>query len=425
VELRDRLSRLGYFGNRPAAPAQTVEAPPSPAPPRPPPRRSGAPDVHELIPGAHRECVDGRCFVGEATFPLDHAHGGIPVSDLFGASRDALALLGNDARLGLLDLERTVLLDTETTGLAGGTGTFVFLIGLGYFADGAFRVEQYFLRDPSEERAMLRVLGQVLERFETVVTFNGKCFDWPLIETRHLYTRMLLRPNAPLHLDLLYPARRLFKRRVGSCSLGDLEGSVLGMPPRVDDVPGWLIPQIYFDYLRSGDARPLRPVFDHNRRDILTMLSLAVLMARQVEEPLALEDPVDLYSLGRLFEDAERLDRAIACYERALGVADRDLDRTETLTRLSGAYKRLRDAERAIALWEEMVAAQVRSIYPYVELAKHLEHKQKDAVRALELTRRAMSLHAGLRQYTTPSRYSSERGDLEKRLIRLERKAMR
>lgn len=383
------------------------------------------PDVHDLLAGTQRDCPDGRCFVAETHYPLDHLHGDAALSDLLGISRDALALLGADARLGLLDPERMVLLDTETTGLAGGTGTFVFLIGLGYFADGAFRVEQYFLRDPSEERAMLRVLGSVLERFETVVTFNGKCFDWPLIETRHLYTRVLLRPSAPLHLDLLYPARRLFKRRVGSCALGDLESSVLRMPPRADDVPGWLIPSLYFEYLRRRDGRPLAPVFAHNRRDILSMVALAVRMARQIEEPLAIEDPIDLYSVGRLFEDVERIERAIACYERALGLTDHALDRTDTLTRLAGAYKRLRDAERAVDLWEAMVGADVRSIYPYVELAKHLEHRRKDAARALDLTRRAVALHPALRELTSPSRYATERVDLDRRLRRLERKVAR
>ena len=122
-----------------------------------------------------------------------------------------------------------MLLDTETTGLAGGTGTLVFLVGLGCFADGQFRVEQFFLRDPGEERAMLHRARRGARRFDAVVTFNGKCFDWPLIETRHAYHRVPLRPSAPLHLDLLFPARRLFRRRVGSCALGQLEAEALGI----------------------------------------------------------------------------------------------------------------------------------------------------------------------------------------------------
>src|SRR5205823_649078 len=161
-----------------------------------------------------------------------HVHAGTPVSDLLAAQPDALALLSGDPRLAYVDPERAVLVDVETTGLAGGTGTYVFLIGLGYFADGQFRVDQFFLRDPSEERAMLGALADTLARFEAIVTFNGKCFDWPLIETRHLYNRVPIQPKAPLHLDLLFPARRLFRRRIGPCNLTAIEVGALRVAER-------------------------------------------------------------------------------------------------------------------------------------------------------------------------------------------------
>jgi uncharacterized protein YprB with RNaseH-like and TPR domain len=449
VELRDRLTRLGYFNNRPPAtapagppggPTSTGGAvavpprPPDPArppgqpgrgpPPPPPPRRrpgggAGGPDVADLIEGSRRLCPAGACFVAETRYPLDHVHGKVALSDLLSASAATFALMTGDARLGQLDPERTVLLDTETTGLAGGTGTLVFLVGLGYFVDGHFRIEQFFLRDPSEERAMLGLLGEVLGRFDAVVTFNGKCFDWPLIETRHAYHRLPLRPSAPLHLDLLFPARRLYRRRVGSCALGALESEALGLEPRVDDVPGWLIPTIYFDYLRARDGQALVPVFGHNRRDILSMLSLAVHMARRVDDPGAVDDATDVYSLGRLFEDAGQVERGIRCYERALAGSS---ERAEVLARLGGAYKRLREHARAADLWESMIADGAASIFPYVELAKMLEHKRRDYARAAELTRRAAALHGATRQDTTAARHAAERADLDRRLRRLERK---
>jgi uncharacterized protein len=410
VQLRDRLASLGYFKSAQAA-----------APAAPPPSR---PDVHELLDGAQRECEHGRCFVAQTRYPLDHVYAGVAVSDLLAHAGDALALLGNDPRLAFLDPEQAVLLDIETTGLAGGTGTYAFLVGLGYFADGCFVVDQFFLRDPSEERAMLAVLGATLGQFEAVVTFNGKCFDWPLVETRHLYNRVPLRPSAPLHLDLLYPARRLFKRRLGACNLTALEPGALGLDPRVGDVPGYLIPPLYFEYLRRRDGRPLRPVFEHNRNDILTMLALATRMARQVGDPrnAPIDDPTDLYSLGRLFEDAGRLETAVHCYERSLGTPGRAFDRGEALARLSGTYKRLDDRQRAIALWEEMVAAGAGSTYPYVELAKHLEHKAKEHGRALDLTREAARKHEAVRGLMTYARWRSERADLDRRVTRLERK---
>ncbi|HEV8633655.1 MAG TPA: ribonuclease H-like domain-containing protein, partial [Chloroflexota bacterium] len=285
MELRDRLARLGYFQGRPGTATDEPAATPAPAARPTAPPRPSYPDVCDLVPGQHRSCADGRCFVAETRYPLDHVHAGAALSDLLAQPGDVFALLTGDGRLTGMDPSRTVLLDCETTGLAGGTGTYLFLIGLGYFADGGFRVDQFFLRDPSEERPALRVLGEVLGRFEAVITFNGKCFDWPLIETRHLYARVVLRPTLPLHLDLLFPARRLYRRRLGSCSLVDLERGVLGLPQRRDDVPGWLIPQLYFEYLRRRDGRALVPVFEHNRADILAMLALAVRMARLVAEP--------------------------------------------------------------------------------------------------------------------------------------------
>lgn len=410
VELRDRLRGLGYFKS---AEAQR------PAPPRP--RR---PDVEEIVDGRYRECDVGRCFVAETRYPLDHVHAGIALSDLLGHAGEPLALLGKDPRLAFLAPERAVLLDIETTGLAGGTGTYAFLIGLGYFAEGAFQLDQFFLRDPGEERAMLAVLARTLGRFEAVISFNGKCFDWPLVETRHMYQRVPLRPAAPLHLDLLHPARRLFRRRLGACNLTRLEPGALGLDERQDDVPGWLIPTIYFDYLRERDARPLAPVFHHNRLDVLTMLALAVQMARQVADPdvAAFDHPTDLYSLGRVFEDAGRLKPAVRCYERSLTLAGPDFDRAEALASLAAAYKRLDDRERAVTLWQAMVDDGAASIYPYVELAKHLEHREKEHARAAELTRRAIDRHRANRAVMTSWRWHSDLADLEQRMARLERK---
>jgi uncharacterized protein YprB with RNaseH-like and TPR domain len=410
VELRDRLKGLGYFN----APRPQVS-------PRPTPRW---PDLHDVVDGTHRECELGRCFVAETRYPLDHVHAGVALSDLLGYGGEALALLGNDPRLAFLEPERAVLLDIETTGLAGGTGTYAFLIGLGYFADGAFHLDQFFLRDPSEERAMLSVLAATLGRFEAVITFNGKCFDWPLVETRHLYNRVPLRPAAPLHLDLLFPARRLFKRRLGACNLTRLEPGALGLDERQGDVPGWLIPTIYFDYLRGRDGRPLKPVFEHNRLDILTMVALAVQMARQIADPdgASLDDPTDLYSLGRLFEDHGRLDTAVRCYERALTRYARGFDRAEALQSLAATYKRLDDRARAVELWQSMVDADAGSTYPYVELAKHLEHKANEYARAADLTRRAIDRHHANRAVMTSWRWRSDLAELEKRLARLERK---
>lgn len=406
MELRDRLARLGYSGARAAVAEQ-------PAPRAVVPPAKLYPDVADLLAGSQR----GACFVAESSYPLDHVHAGTRLADLPQQSPEAFALLAGDERLRLMDPARTVLIDCETTGLAGGTGTYAFLIGLGYFEGQRFRVDQFFMREPSEERAVLRALGDVLSRFDAVISFNGKCFDWPLIETRHVYARMPFDPK--LHLDLLFPSRRLFKRRLGACGLTDLERGVLGQPPRVGDVSGYEIPPLYFDYLRRRDGRPLLPIFEHNRRDIMAMVSLAVRLARHVDEPEIAAHGLDGYCLGRLFEDAGHYERALACFERALPHLP---DPEEGSTRIAAVYKRLRETERAVAIWQRLVDGGARTIYPYVELAKHHEHRTRLPSVAMELTQRALALHRGARAYTSPARHIADGADLEKRRLRLARK---
>lgn len=430
MELRDRLTRLGYFKSPPAGQPATTSSADAPEPSAlgesvpVATRPARFPDLPDLVAGEHRTTADGPCFVARTRLPLDHVHGGAAVSDLLGAAGEAFALLGGDPRLAALDPTRTVVLDIETTGLAGGTGTWVFLVGLAYFADGELRIDQFFMRDPGEERAMLLAVGELLSGFEALITFNGKCFDWQLLAQRHVMMRLPLRPADPLHLDLLFPARRLYRRRVGSCALDQLEASVLGLPPRVDDVPGWLIPTLYFDYLRQRDGRPLVGVFEHNRRDLQSMLALAVRMARHAGDPIggAPDEPLDLYSLGRLFEDQGLSGRAIDCYERAYSTLECPEVRAEVLGRVAAVHKRRRDADRAVEIWESLVATDVGSAYAYVELAKHLEHRRRDYARAAELTRAALLRHSRARAGSSPGRWTSDRADLEKRLSRLERK---
>ena len=398
-------------------------------------------EIGDLISGTHRQSAEGQCFVAESIFPLDHVHAGIAVSDILDQAGASFALLTGDPRLRDLDLRRTILIDTETTGLAGGTGTYAFLIGLGYFADGAFRIDQFFMRHPGHERAMLQAVGETLSQFDAVVSFNGKCFDWPLIETRHTYHRLPLKPRTPMHLDLLFPSRRLFRRRLSSCSLGSLEQSVLGLPGRVDDVPGWLIPQIYFDFLHYEDPWPLVPVFHHNRRDILSMLSLATRMSRHVTDPedAMISEASDLFSLGRLLDDAGNIEAALVQYERALAAhsarnpstdrqhskSNSSTEQHEILTRIANAYKRLKRSDRASLLWETLIANGVNCTHPYVELAKHREHKQGDFLSAVRLTEDALILHKTLRTHIPHGRYEMEQMMLRHRLFRLKEKMSR
>jgi len=409
MDLAERLRQLGYGGA--AAPA---------GPPRP---RHG-PGVEQIVPGEFRETPHGRCFVAKTVYPLDHAHGGIHLASVFGLPSTALVTLGRSSALEALDFRRVAFLDTETTGLAGGTGTYVFLVGLGFFQGDEFLVEQYFMRDYGEERAMLAALGRTIARFPAIVSFNGKVFDWPLLQTRFALARQQLQPAEPLHLDLLFPARRLWRERLGSCALSALEEGVLDVRRQVD-VPSWLIPSIYFEYVREGDARPLRPVFAHNEHDILSLLALTVRLGRHIADPLhEAAHPVDLFATGRIFEGALAWEECILCYEKALA-GDLPLRlREEALCRLGLVYKRLQRGSHAERTWRALVERpDCLGTLPFVELAKHLEHRERDFAAAAVIVERALGLLA--RRRADPwdaGRGERERRELEHRLARLRQK---
>src|SRR5881275_1385142 len=186
--------------------------------------------------------------------------------------------ISRKTRAALEDPEKWLFLDTETTGLAGGTGTYAFLIGLAWWDAGGLQAEQFFMRDFAEEHALLHELSQRVAERPVLVTFNGKSFDWPLLENRFTMTRSIAVPKLEAHLDLLHPARALWKLRLGSVRLVELERHVLDAPRlgwhRENDVSSALIPQFYFDYLRGGPAEPLAAVVRHNQMDLRGLAAL-------------------------------------------------------------------------------------------------------------------------------------------------------
>src|SRR5947209_5852302 len=222
----------------------------------------------------------------------------------------------------LQDPEKWLFLDTETTGLAGGTGTYAFLIGLAWWDAGGLQVEQFFMRDFAEEHSLLQELSQCVAERPVLVTFNGKSFDWPLLENRFTMTRSIAVPKLAAHLDLLHPARALWKLRLGSVRLVELERQVLDAPRigwhREDDVEAALIPQLYFDYLRGGPAEPLAGVVRHNQMDLRGLAALfgkiSTLLANGQPRPETPEEALDLFSLSRfLHRRGERVRAQAAC----------------------------------------------------------------------------------------------------------------
>jgi len=314
---------------------------------------------------------------------------------------------------------RLVFLDTETTGLAGGTGTCAFLIGIGAVEGVQFVVRQFFLRDYPEEKALLHALAEALEQYEGLVTFNGKTFDVPLLETRYALARMKSPFERLRHLDALHPARRLWKLRLERCKLTDLESAVLGIR-REGDVPGSEIPGIYFDYLRTGDARGLQPVFYHNALDILTLAALTVQLARALADAGTLDSPLDLFSLSRILGATGAGAQSVATCQQALATGLPTSVEGQALRHLALLLKRQQRHELAVEAWLELTRREAPlAIEACEELAIYYEHRRRDCRTAREFTTAA--LERLREQSSSPpdlSRFTHRLARLEKKLSR-------
>ena len=356
----------------------------------------------EVIPGRPVETAHGTCYRTGADYPLTLHYAGRPLERVLGIPGGSLAALGRDRNLEGLGLKEACFIDTETTGLAGGAGTYVFLVGLGRFTGDCFRVDQYFLEDFDREAAFVAALDEAFAGCKAVVSFNGRGLDLPCLETRFI----LCRRRAPLagrpHLDLLGVARRLWRARLPDCRLSTLERTILG-EERTDDIPGRFIPELYFNYLRTRDARLLTGVFEHNRRDVLALVGLTARAADMFEAFLG--DPpgngneeseevqaLDLYALARLYRDTGRLQAAVRCYRSALAtglpepLADQAALQCVRLLRRLGRY------QQAAALCEEFADSFPRRPWAFIELAKDYEHRLRDYDRALAVVDRALGL---------------------------------
>jgi hypothetical protein len=298
---------------------------------------------------------------------------------------------------------------------------------LGYLSGDEFRVEQYFMEDFHQERAVLAAVAEKMNGFEFLVSYNGKCFDLPLLETRWTVNRIDFDSERWFHVDLLHPSRRLWKRRIGDCSLGSIEQQVLGVGREID-VPSFMIPRIYFDYLRTGQAEALIPVFHHNSHDIVSLLKLTAVIDGALEalDPVALDDPMDLYSLGRIHQSLGDHNAGARCFERALtGGAPVEL-RQGILISLAFAHKRSGSAEEAAGIWQNLIGEEFPfSLLAHEESAKHWEHKRKDYGRALFFVERAMAHLTRDHSPDFASRRERILNSLEHRKSRLERKIKR
>jgi uncharacterized protein YprB with RNaseH-like and TPR domain len=389
--------------------------------------------IAAVLGGRPVETPFGRCLVIDRRYEADRWHGSIQigqceVDDLSallildpalgvsfadrGQTPVALCTRGQTPVAGLRTFPRTVFIDLETTGLSGGAGTVAFLVGCGFFDLGAFQVRQFLLTSYSSERALLWAVAEFFKNADLIVTYNGKSFDVPVMETRWLFHRLPMPLDGVSHFDMVHPARRLWRPRAasidvddGGCRLATLERTLFSVN-RVGDVGGFEIPARFFRFLRSADPRPLEGVLEHNRLDLV---SLAAVMARAVELArtghLACRDCGEALALGRIYERAAADDRvrregvmdyATSCYRR--GAESRVADiRAEALYRLALCHRRERRFAEAAALWRDvlelteprgvrrMIGMRALRRFAAEALAVHHEHRDRDLDSAREL----------------------------------------
>lgn len=356
----------------------------------------------------------------ENSYVLGASYGQIPISMGLQIPADIIGFLSRDAEFEGLDLSSAVFLDLETTGLAGGTGTVPFLVGLAYYRDERFKVTQFFLNEMAEEDRLVRELAQFIRDmgFKSIVTYNGKAFDMPLVETRFALHRTPCPLRGLPHLDFLFSARSLWKHKYDSCRLFHLAQQIV-QAERSEDIPGAEIPLRYFQYIRSGDFSLIEPILYHNQEDLLSLLGVvvagAVLVERNRETAEKGEgDPMDLYGVAKLFERAGDATKSAALLEKALA-GGRGLTAEVSLVarrKLSHHFKKNKDWEKALPFWQEMAAGE--EVDCFRELSMYFEHTAKDYDEAIRVATEGWALSKG--------KSPAAEKDFEKRIARLKGK---
>ncbi len=411
VEIRSRLERLRRSGEL--------------GPARLPGGTSGGDNSGglSLFPGEESmgKTGSGCCYLRETSFPLYWRHGDYTLAEGLNCSGSNLSLPARDRSFQSIEPSRFLFLDVETTGLSGGTGTWVFLIGLGWLEENTFRIRQYFLRNPAEEIAMLHHFAAFANHFGGLITFNGKVFDLPLIQTRQILKKMPQPVAPPDHLDLLVCARSLWRERFPSRRLGYLEEALLGFQ-RHGDIPGAEIPAIYFNYLRRGETSLLKKVFEHNVYDILSMAVLLGRVAAAIEKP---DHPAECYSLGRLYYEAGHNDKAQYYYRQ---VAEREAGPLEeaALFQLGLLCKKAGNWNEAVSLWQKLAQRGKENLEAHVELAKYYEHQARDYPAALKWSSQVLaeaSRRGGI-PFSSPCHPEALRHRIKRLIIKLKRQKL-
>ncbi len=343
-----------------------------------------APETRALPGGREVQTGRGAHWEFEELWPAHYRHGTADVGALSELPADLLQALVNEEVTA--PVGRWAFLDTETSGLSGGSGTFAFLVGVGWISERGFELRQFFMREHGEEPSLLEALSECLQGFDLLVTYNGRAFDQPLLETRYRLSRIPEPFPRMKHVDLLYSARRLWRLALDSCRLQELEQRILGVE-RHGDVAGGLIPNLYFQYLNTRDFRPLAPVITHNAIDILSLACLTAIVPVAFREPARLSAGAEMVALARYFRNEGRLEEAVSLMRGALSRQLDDALLWETLWQTAEMERKLGRMGAAVALWSELsTVANPRRGEALEKLGLYYERNERNYGLALEMT---------------------------------------
>lgn len=372
----------------------------------------------DVLPGSWEDTPAGECFVVRKDFPLDAQHGRRPL--YIEPSPKILESQFQISGLSELPLSKYLFIDTETTGLSGGTGTYVFLIGAAKIVEDSIQFAQFFLQDPEAESAQLAALENFVSSASVVISYNGKSFDLPRIKTRYQLHGWPDPFQDIHHLDLLHVARRLWKDHLPSCTLGDLEYHLLELERGELDIPGWKVAEYFFTYLQDRDPLPLKHILYHNEIDVLSLVTLLGYITERLSIPLddRYASRSDLISVGKYLANAGESERAIAVISHALHEIElSQVQRIQGCLELAGIHKKSGQFHEAVTLWQE--SARLGSLNAKIELAKYYEHHRNNYEEAIHWTLSALE--------SLPSPASSKEkiiySGLTHRLQRLKKKA--
>jgi uncharacterized protein YprB with RNaseH-like and TPR domain len=361
------------------------------------------------------------CFIREVIYPLDFQHGMYQLGQLHEVHEQwRCSILTHPLSSKNHQISDLFFFDTETTGLGSGVGNTIFLLGHARVLDDKVIIRQHFLPNPGAEVALYQSFLSEVD-YTTLVTYNGKAFDWPVVKTRHTLIRDVV-PKLPSfgHFDLYHAARRIWKHRLESVRLVNVEKEILGIE-RKEDVPGFLAPMIYFDFLSTQNPEGIFGVLKHNELDLLSLIVLYIHLSKQILGAQKMDNAIEQFEMGRWLDSLGEIQAAKKTYEQ---VAERNgIEAAKAKWNLSLILKKEKRHDEAMKIWQELFesGSELLKMKAATELAKVYEHRYKQMEEAYKYALHTYQIWKSLvRHYKAQDEMKEH--EMLKRIYRLERK---